>query len=146
MSNPHETFGESLSHEVIIFTKFHEVWTKMLHFFLMANFLMCAFFSYSDFTFTWSKYPQFITWYYDHSGMIDAKCILQRKKSKRMSLEKCNIKWYFTFNKKRIPSTYNFPSWYIYLHLKLSHQLQFFLLMSLYSRYFGNLCVEGACW
>ena len=34
LSNPHET----LSHEIIIFTKFHEDWTKIVDFLLMSNF------------------------------------------------------------------------------------------------------------
>ena len=39
-----------LPHEVIIFTNFLEDWTKIVDFLLMVNFLMCARFSYSDFT------------------------------------------------------------------------------------------------
>ena len=48
-SNPHETLGKLLPHKVIIFTKFHEDWTKFVDFLFMANIWMCAVFSYSDF-------------------------------------------------------------------------------------------------
>ena len=36
-SNPHETWGKGLSHEVIKITKFHKDWTKIVDFLLMAN-------------------------------------------------------------------------------------------------------------
>ena len=36
-SNPHETLGKLLPHEVIIFTKCHEYWIKIVDFLLMAN-------------------------------------------------------------------------------------------------------------
>ena len=49
LSNPFETLGKLLPHEEIIFTKFHEDWTKIMDFSLMTNFCMCAVFSYSDF-------------------------------------------------------------------------------------------------
>ena len=44
LSNSHETLRELLPHEVIIFTKFHEDWKKIVYFLSMANFVTCAFF------------------------------------------------------------------------------------------------------
>ena len=40
-----ETWWKWLLHEAIIFTKFHEDWTKVADFLLMANFWTCAVFS-----------------------------------------------------------------------------------------------------
>ena len=39
-----ETWRKSLTHEVIIFTKFHKDWTKIVDFLLMANFWKCPVF------------------------------------------------------------------------------------------------------
>ena len=47
-SNPNETWWKWLSHEAIIFTKFHEDWTKIVDFLLMAKFWTCLVFFYSD--------------------------------------------------------------------------------------------------
>ena len=52
LSNPHETWWKLSSHEVIIFTKFHEDRTKIVDFLLMANFWKCPVFFAPDFT--WS--------------------------------------------------------------------------------------------
>ena len=49
LSNPYETWWKWLPHEVIIFTKFHKDWTKIVDFLLMANFWTCEVFSCSDF-------------------------------------------------------------------------------------------------
>ena len=49
LSDLYETGGKYSSHEVIIFTKFHEDKTKIVDFSLMANFLKCAVFFSSDF-------------------------------------------------------------------------------------------------
>ena len=38
LSNPFETLGKLLPHEEIIFIKFHDDWTKIVDFLLMANF------------------------------------------------------------------------------------------------------------
>ena len=49
LSNLHETWWKWLSHEAIIFTKFHKDWTEIVDFsLLIANFLMCVDFFYSD--------------------------------------------------------------------------------------------------
>ena len=42
--NPHETLGKLLPHEVIISTNFHEDWTKIVDFSLMADFERVSFF------------------------------------------------------------------------------------------------------
>ena len=42
--NPFETWWKWLAHEIIIFTKFHKDWTKIVDLLLMANFLACPFF------------------------------------------------------------------------------------------------------
>ena len=39
LSNPHETWWKWLPHEVIIFRKFHEDWTKIVDFFTNGQFL-----------------------------------------------------------------------------------------------------------
>ena len=44
MSNLHETWWKWLSHEAIIFTKFHKDWTKIVEFLSTANFWKCAIF------------------------------------------------------------------------------------------------------
>ena len=49
LSNPHETLVKLLPHQVIIFKKFHEDWTKIVDFLLMADFERVSFFS-SDFS------------------------------------------------------------------------------------------------
>ena len=46
--NLHSKIKRPLPHEAIIFTKFDEEGTKIVNFLLMANFWMCAVFSYSD--------------------------------------------------------------------------------------------------
>ena len=52
-SYPHETWWKWLPQEIIVFTNFHEDWTKIVDFLLMANFWMSAVFSYSVFTCPW---------------------------------------------------------------------------------------------
>ena len=44
MSNFFKTWSKWLPYEVIIFTKFHKDWTKIVDFLLMANFWKCPFF------------------------------------------------------------------------------------------------------
>ena len=44
MSNSHETLGNLLPHEVIIFTKFHEDWTKIVDFYQWSIFECVRFF------------------------------------------------------------------------------------------------------
>ena len=44
LSNPYETWWKWLSNEAIIFTKFHEDWTKIMDFLPMANFWECLVF------------------------------------------------------------------------------------------------------
>ena len=44
MSNYHETWWKWLSHEVIIFTKFHKDWITIVDFLLLANFWTCPVF------------------------------------------------------------------------------------------------------
>ena len=48
-NNSHRTLRNLLPHEVTIFIKFHEDWSKIVDFLLMSNFWTCAVFSYSDF-------------------------------------------------------------------------------------------------
>ena len=52
-SYPHETLWKWLSHEVIIFTKFHEDMTKNVDFSSLANFWECLVFISSDFSKVW---------------------------------------------------------------------------------------------
>ena len=42
LSNFYETYTKLLPHEVIIFTKFHKDWTKIVDFLLMTDFRTCA--------------------------------------------------------------------------------------------------------
>ena len=44
MFNPNETWWKLLAHEEIIFNKFHEDWTKIVDFLLMAKFWTCLVF------------------------------------------------------------------------------------------------------
>ena len=50
LSNCHETWSKSLPHEVLILTKFHKDWAKIVELLVMANFVMCAVFIDSDFS------------------------------------------------------------------------------------------------
>ena len=49
MSNPHETWSKLLPHDMNIFTKFHEEWTKIVDFLSMADFERVLVFFSSDF-------------------------------------------------------------------------------------------------
>ena len=49
LSNPDETWWKWLAHEAIIFIKFHEDWTKIVDFLLIANSLACPLFYYPYF-------------------------------------------------------------------------------------------------
>ena len=51
MSKTHETWSKWLLDEMIIFSKFHEDWTKIVDFSLTDNFWTCADFFYSDLIF-----------------------------------------------------------------------------------------------
>ena len=44
LSNPNETWRKWLSHKEVIFTKFHEDWTKIIDFLLVAKFWTCLVF------------------------------------------------------------------------------------------------------
>ena len=52
LSNPHETLSKWSTHEVNIFTKFHEDQTRIVDFLPMVNFWMCPFLSSDSILFT----------------------------------------------------------------------------------------------
>ena len=58
LSNPHETWLKWLPHELILFTKFHEDWTKIVEFLLMANLWTWSLFYVPDHSPNWFKLVQ----------------------------------------------------------------------------------------
>ena len=75
LSNLHETWWKWLSHEAIIFTKFHKDWTKIMDFLLMANFWTCP-------VFFAQNLPTLMLWWSFFSWIM-LNCNITQKRGKK---------------------------------------------------------------